>query len=765
MQSPASPTSFAAGQTVDNYKLILTNVGSAESSGLITVTDKLPTGLALAGTASGSGWTCSAGPEIACTSEQAVPALTTVVPNAIITVPVTVEAGTSGTLINRVTVSGGGAFGVVSAETPTPIAAALPFGLAEFALELRNETGQIDGQAGDHPGSLTTSFALNTVFEVSTEGDVPSTYPVQSERQIVTELPPGVVGDAEATPTCSEADVVALEQGDLSACPPATRVGTLTLIEPEPRDGPLTELQMFNVTPERGYAAELAVYVPADERAVFLYASVVGSGAGSHIRVTTTPDLRLVQPDAAAATLFGDPAAVDKAELEHVALLTNASDCAPASLVSTIHVDSWENPGKDEADGLPASVEEPAWQTAEARTPGVSGCGALRFHPTFTLGPEAERSQADEPAGYEAVLRVPQNEDPNQSATPPLKTTTVTLPAGVAISPAAANGLVGCKANGSDAIELESNAVGHCPSASKIGVVKATTPILGQPLEGSVYVAEPTCGGAGESECTEEAAENGEVFGLYVELGSEEYGIHVKQRGTVEVGGSGHRNGLAPGQVRTTFAETPQYPVGELTFRFNGGAKAPLANPQTCGTFSGSAELEAWSHLPAAREAQGTPNATQEPTFTIEGNCGRAFAPAFSAGSISSQGDQYTSFLTAFSRVDGEDDLGAATVTLPPGLLGDVAEIPKCGEREATAGTCPAGSEIGIASAAVGSGPAPFWQAGKVYLTGPYAGAPFGLSVVDRLSPDPKSRKDRCAREDRGRSAYDAGFCDIGSAT
>jgi hypothetical protein len=47
------------------------------------------------------------------------------------------------------------------------------------------------------------------------------------------------------------------------------------------------------------------------------------------------------------------------------------------------------------------------------------------------------------------------------------------------------------------------------------------------------------------------------------------------------------------------------------------------------------------------------------------------------------------------------------------------------------AGTCPAGSQIGHAKVAAGVGTNPYWVTnGRVYLTGPYRGAPYGLAVV-----------------------------------
>jgi hypothetical protein len=414
-------------------------------------------------------------------------------------------------------------------------------------------------------------------------------------------------------------------------------------------------------------------------------------------------------------------------------MFTMPADCSGQSLKTKLYMDDYEDPARIEGDGAPVDLEEPGWTQATYESPPVTGCDALRFVPsTFTFSPEAGHSQADEPSGYESVLKIPQTEAPSVLATPPVKTTIVTLPAGVSISPSAADGLQGCSeeqlgmANG-----VAKAGPGNCPEASKVGTVEIATPLLDERItEGSVYVAEPTCGGVGQVPCTEEKAEKGEVFAIYLEVSSANRGVHIKLKGTVEIGGNGDntaREGkplLAPGQIRTRFVETPQFPFTELKFNFNGGPRAPLSNPQTCGTFTTNASLEPWS------APDSGPNVIVNPSFNISGGCGNGFAPSFTAGTFNAQAGAYTAFTTTFGRHDGEQDLSGVEVKMPEGLLGKIAGITQCGEAEANAGTCPESARVGTATAAAGSGTHPFYQSGKVYLTGPYDGAPFGLSVV-----------------------------------
>lgn len=756
LQSITEPTSFAAAdngfpcvarssppyKNCQRYTLQLTDIGTRPSTGTVTVIDTLPEGITTAHPPFGQSektefaWSCTtatAGSRetVTCTYEHPVAALTGA-PGIEIPVTVSSALGTGTVLSNEVQVSGGEAAEVKQVSSSLVATPPSTFAPTEFMFSAVDAAGVPDTRAASHPGGFVSSFAFPSSYSHDAfrghkgQDNEGAAFPVENVKQIVTDLPPGLIGDALSAPTCSVADVSNLSQEE-TECPAGSRIGRLALLETQ---GDFNELTIYNVTPEPGHVAEFAVFLPNLQRASILYPRLVGTGAQAHVRVVGAPLPNTpILPTAISLTFFGVPAAIDQTPVTPVALATNPADCAASGFTSTLYVDTWQNPGRMLPDGEP-DLSDPAWKRASTTMPPVTGCGSLHFDPSLSFFPEPGHTGADEPAGYQSVLQIPQNEDVEGLATPPLKSATVTLPSQVAVSPSAANGLVGCVL-GAAGIGLENeeeaNQPGHCPTASKIGTAIVKTPLLTEPLEGSVYVAQPSC-----SPCSEAQAEQGEVFSLYVEVGSEERGAYIKQKGTVEVGGNGEysrTHGLAPGQVRTTFADTPQQPFSELKLSFNGGPRAPLANPQTCGSFASTAELEAWSHQPAPGEEAGTPNVTLNPAFTITG-CESKFAPSFTAGTLNPQAGAFSAFSLTLSRHDREQDLAGLTVNMPEGLLGRIAGIAQCADAQAGNGTCPAASRVGTATAAAGAGERPLWQSGGVYLTGPYKGAPFGLSVV-----------------------------------
>jgi len=782
IQSEAIPTIMHSSEskgtkTNDEYFLAVENIGDTASGGETTVTDRLPPGVTTTGTpitqvgSETNAFVCSpsgAGrSEVTCTGSPSIPAGITQSYNNInasradgtftIAIPVTVAADAVGNVTNTARISGGGAVSDATVSNSNPVNASTTpaFGLSYFNALVSDEVGAPFTQAGGHPYAVTVNFGFNMEFGPEVSGAAPRLGSPNSPkegvigsvagdgaREIAVDLPLGLVGDPLAAPRCP----LSLASGGLGSnqtlCPRDTEVGIAYLsIIASGGANILGPYGVFNVVPEAGHPGEF-VLNPVGGVITPLYGTVVRTALGSVVRVVT--QIPRAELHSVAITFFGNPIgtfAVPGEDEEQMPFLVNPTDCdaGEAQRMMRMHVDSWYHPGSQNADGTP-NFGDPNWKEVGTVLPAVEGCDLLEFNPsqcelapTGLLGASHEpaeggSTQADEPSAYEGRLKIPQLEAFGTLSRPELKNATVMLPAGLSVSASAANGLEGC-AEGQ--LDPGSGEPGHCPEGSELGTVDVTTPLLEKPLHGHVYLAEPKCGGDGQPPCVESEAEEGKLFGIDMELDGEAV---IKLPGKVEAGGYGAysvAHGLAPGQLRAVFENNPQLPFGELAFKFKEGPRTPLANPQTCGTYTTSSVLEPWS-------APFSENATSQSPFGIswDGHGGRCpssvpFAPSFTAGTVSPVAGAYSPFEVEFSREDREQDLSGVTLHTPPGLLADLSGVPLCGEAQANAGSCEEVSRIGAISAVVGPGEDPFAiTGGRVYLTGPYKDQPFGLSIV-----------------------------------
>jgi hypothetical protein len=782
LSSLAQPTVFAhadnvgceSGKACDEYAVTATNVGGVASSGPLEIVAKLPAQLnaaAIGGelnymmrtfaarsisSSEGECQLAGGGREVRCSYSGEVP------PSGGIRIllAVTVAGKEPGTASNRVELLEGATL-LASTEASNQVnAPAAPFAVQSFEMGAFGQDGLPDAQAGGRPGIVSSTFSLSSTLNAPGGDLEEAVLPTREVKSVIVELPLGLVGDPAAAQQCPEVDLVKKEGG---TCPPDSRVGAYEF----DTDGELVTSQeedptkfgyIYNMEPVDGFPAVFGFkFITAG---VLMFASVVHTPAGYRLRVSV-PDLPRSQFPIVANTItfFGDPEALDGKEGVTAAFFRNPTSCGSDPFSARIEADSWAQPED--------------WQSREAMVypGGIEGCSLLKgesaFTPTLTVKPTT--SAVDSPSGYDVQLHLDQAPDVMETpGSPDLKEAVVTLPTGVAISPSGANGLVACQAEGPRGINIGSDQIGaagqdlgdpeatelgaghpggdqspyddgiyhiapgHCPDSptesSVIGSVTAKSPLLGEELAGNLYVAEPHC-----SPCSEAQVEEGDAFGLYMELSGKPVqeggeGVIVKLPGSVEVGGYGPHStasDLAPGQVRARFAESPQMPVEEVEVEMSGGATAALASPQTCGTFAATGQFTSWSQpeSPVDFAAQ---------SFQVEGcpAAGAAFAPAFTAGGTSQSAGAYSGIVVNLSRGDGEQDLAGLSVTMPPGVAGLIADVPLCGEPQASAGSCPEASRIGTAHVAAGAGPEPLWLEGPVYLTGPYGGAPFGLSVV-----------------------------------
>jgi hypothetical protein len=552
-------------------------------------------------------------------------------------------------------------------------------------------------QAGAH-ADLTTSFAFQEDEAGSVEGLV---------RDAEVALPLGFAGYPPAVATC---DPVQLQRGN---CPVGSQVGTLEIaLSPKPGFDEAALVPLFNLLPS---ANETAVY----GWAVQPNASgeiVVSVGPDYRVRARATNIFSVFPILRQSLTVWGVPASpihdaqrgpdfkclqfftkhvVGTEGCDHggfavnenpVAYLVNPTQCTQTPLAAELRgVDSWES-------GEPLAPV----------TTGVgpfTGCGSLRFSPAIALSPEI--ALVGSPTGFEVDLKVPQSVGASGLATPDLKDAVVRLPEGVVLSPSAATGLESCSAA---QVGIGTEQPVQCPNGSKLGTVSLVTPALTGELKGALYLGGPPSGPV-----------TAPPFTVYLTFAG--HGVLVKIRGTATPD-------PVTGQVTTVFDENPELPFSELKLHLTGGSRATLANPSVCGSYSAESDLTPWS-------SPFTPDATPtSPPFQITGCGAPRFAPSFAASTLSNQAGGFSTFRVTFGRQDADQQLGGLTVTTPPGLSGNLSGVPLCPEPEASLGTCSAASQIGVVTAAAGPGPEPVYTtAGRVFLTGPYGGAPFGLTI------------------------------------
>ena len=585
-------------------------------------------------------------------------------------------------------------------------------GLAPFGLtKLDGLVGEADGssatQAGSHPYQAKLEFAVTNNLFRQTGSDPPAGDP----KEITTNLPAGVIVNPNATPTkCTETQLESNHSG--GGCPDSSAVGTVRVTSGLFGFPTSQSSALYNMGAPPGTPANLGF----DALALGIYVHLRGAvrtGGDYGLSATASDILQRGMILGVSATLWGNPSdpshdAVRGKCFEGegskglcpvtpntVPFLSLPTSCS-GPLLTTLSTDSWQEPGNFVQSGFLSHT--PAGDPA-----GVTGCGKLDFTPSLTVKPDT--SAADSPSGLHVDLHLPQEESINGLTEAHLRDATVTLPAGLAVNPSSANGLESCS---SAQIALSGPGPANCPDASKIGTVEVDTRLLDHPLPGAVYLA-----AQGDNPF-------GSLLAIYLTVHDPVTGVVIKLAGHVEADAN-------TGQLTTTFLHNPQLPFGDLKLDFFGGPRAPLVTPQACGAYQTSSALTPWS---------GRPAATPSDSFAISsgphgGPCPSGqFAPSFVAGTTNNQAGGFSPFSTTFSRGDGEQHLGGAQAVLPPGLLGVLRSVVQCPEPHASLGSCGATSLIGHTTVGAGSGTDPFYVGGNVFLTGPYRGAPFGLSIV-----------------------------------
>ncbi len=594
------------------------------------------------------------------------------------------------------------------------------FGFKELSADSVNKGGFTSLLAGSHPFEFEVNLEMNQDSEGIPEGTL---------RDLIVDLPPGLVGNPRAVPPCP-ADVL---EGQDPRCPGDSQIGIAKVRLSGLEDTAV--IPVYNLVPPFGVPASIGFSVINENS--FQEASLRQGDYGVRVSDITLPTAqRIISVE---ETIWGVPAEKSH-DAERTCVLPNgnkvpgcASNIPPEAFLS-----------------LPSSCGDPLQLSATVRSvqepenpqqetvviggedaEGITGCDKPPFNPTISSKPET--FTADSPTGLEFGLNIPQTKlppagDPDGTATSTahLKDAVVTLPAGLSVNPSAGIGRAGCSPA---QIGIGLQGAPSCPDASKVGTVTVKTPLLDHPAPGTVYLAQQLNNPFAS------------LIALYIVVDDPQSGVLVKLAGKVEPD-------PLTGQIRTVVAQNPQLPFEDFEFEFFGGPRAALTTPLTCGTYTTTAELTPWS------SPEG-PTAFDTDSFTVSqapggGPCAPTeaqlpHAPSFEARTENPIAGDYSPFVLQLFRQNGSQRLSALNTTLPPGVTANFRGVAECSEAqiasaqgrtapgqgalEQASPSCPAASGLGVVNVGAGSGSQLFVQ-GSVYLAGPYKGAPFSLAIV-----------------------------------
>ena len=652
----------------------------------------------------------------------------------LVKIPLDVEFSSEQAVTNVVHVSGGGALDAFL-SIPTLISSEkAPFGIAPGSATVSLS----DTQAGAH-ADLTSTIGFNTV---DGEGGVAG-----DQKETSVEFPPGFGGDLVDQPTCP------ISMFSNEECAIGTQVGVATVFFPGGLGREVDTEPVYDLAVEPGDVAKLGFAI----KTVHVQADVTVLPGTYKLKTTFHNIEALDSQDLVSVTIWGVPSAAT-----HDRWRWNPS--AGSNAGGEFNVPSTDalvpflaSPTSCTDEPSQATFASVSWQVPQARPAyaypllaPLSDCGALGLLSTFTAVPTTTSAYAA--TGLSVELGVHQtNENPEALAASALKKAVVTLPEGMTLNPSAGAGLGACTRAEYEAEELQESPSRGCPIESKLGTVHIKTPALNEEGAGSVYLATPY-----SNPYSEPGHPEGSLLALYVIARFPARGVVVKVAGKVSAD-------PITGRLVTTFEGVPSLdgepsleglppvPFSLFTFQFRQGETSPLVTPPACGSYDVTDALTPWSE-PAQTLLDTSPAFEISSSFN-GGPCPSGgvppFAPELVAGTASPSAGSYSPLYLRVTRNDGEQEITGFASQLPPGLVANLTGIPFCSEadiaiakmvtgaEEEANPSCPAASEIGHTIAEAGVGSVLAQAPGKLYMAGPFEGAPFSVVAITSAKVGP----------------------------
>jgi hypothetical protein len=688
---------------------------------------------------------------------------------------VAVSPSASGVGTASLKVEGGGAPMPLEESVQIPFGSTEPpFGVATFMADVFDKAapvGQPVRQAGAHPFEQRVNFEFTKRSGISPDDGTRYTVANGTIKTVEVTLPRGMISNPEALPKCTpERFSSEGAAGGGTGCPANTQVGYLNIhatagidnyarasvFFPKP-DAFLSRVAIYNLKPPKGVPADFAFNAGGLVQG-HIYPEL--DPAQNYAIRTVSPEISsLVQPTGAEVVFWGVPGDPVHDKLRYYGeqkqpgeralgapfegaqirpFFTNPMDCGFDNGGARIRVESYQQPG----------VFSPVQEYSNPLN--VTGCDdqRIRFKPQVAIQPD--NRDAGGPTGLDVHLEVPQRNDEAKEAkelydesgeaiaiaSPPMKRVVTTFPEGMTLSPSAAQGLGTCTAA---QIGLGTNSPVTCPDNSQYGRLILHTPILpatAQP-EGFIYIAKQ-----GDNPFHN-------FLSMYMVIQEPQRGILIKIPARIDLDPN-------TGQIVATFDELPQFPVSDMELRFKGGVRAGLVNPTTCGQKTIRAEFFSWADPITPHVVDSNYQVTNKPDGSpcVQNLAQRPFKPTLEAGTQSPSAGSYSPFAFRTTRTDDDQEYSQIGVKLPQGFAAKFAGVGICSDagiaqalsRETVAGagateeadpSCPANSEIGTTEVGTGVGVPLSWVPGKVYLAGPYKGAPMSMVVISPAKVGP----------------------------
>jgi len=545
-------------------------------------------------------------------------------------------------------------------------------------------------QAAGHPPDGVTDFSVNV------EGG-------DQVKRVKVELPAGLNVNPQAVPQCD----VATFQAD--GCASDSQLGTSEVTSsllPVPLPFPV-----YNLVPNNGEPALFGFHVKFEVLGIgiseFVYLETSIEWAGDYHESFYINNIQASPPLARNRLIFNGQAGGFNGG--GGSFLTLPSPCNGNS-TSMLEL---ESQARATTPNTPTTPPVP-----------IVGCGAVPFAPNVTA---TASGPTDSSSTVTVSLNVPQHLNAAEVNTSTVKSANVTLPVGAGLNPATAPGLKFCP---DGAFPLHSKAPVTCSDETQIGTVAIEAPELPPgSLKGPVYLAEQKS----------RDPQSGSEYRIFFNAEATRYGVQVREEGKVKANPT-------TGQLSAEFDGLPQVAFSSATLTFGPTAKHAipvLSSPPLCSQTATSSAVPystgaTTSTPPTALKLTQAPGGGPCAKSMAE----RPFTPGVTAKPVSAKAATYTPFQLKITRDEGQQEIKGFNLTLPPGATANISDVPYCeareynraagrsGVEEQKSSSCNRKSEIGTATIEAGTGQTPLKIEGRVFLSGPYKGAPLSAVVI-----------------------------------